>query len=255
MDLNRLFYDFGDLLTRRTNYLTEDSVRYCLFSCMLRQDPLVDHYTMEMPYDLMSQTANSGIIASPGMLKESRGTFRQELDLVYDDGVSDIICVEIKFHRHTDILQGKKRSDYAHTDAAGKIINDMRRLAVINSAGQRVVRRLFVYVTDDEMHNYLSYKSKEKKNEVYRNSLSSFYADGGKFICNKNKGYITFFDSANSSFGKTTATSFCVMATKRLFIEARQLNCPSFQNGNCYISLFEVFDGTSVKPSTDDYRL
>ena len=242
MDINRLFYDFGDLLTRRTNPLTEDSVRYCLFSCMLRQDSLVDHYTMEMLYDLMTQTSKSSIIASTGMLKKSRGTFRQELDLLYDDGISDIICIEIKFHRHADILQEKKQSDYAHTNAAGSIINDMRRLAVINSAGQRTVRRLFVYVTDDEMHNYLSYKSKEKKNEAYRIGLSSFYIKGGQFDCNNgNATPKTFIDSANSSFFRDTkATSFCVMATKRLFIEARQLNCPSFQNGNCYISLFDV---------------
>ena len=70
-------------------------------------------------------------------------------------------------------------------------------------------------------------------NEAVEMELALLNANDRQLICmistygkDIRESYITFFDSANSSFGKTTATSFCVMATKRLFIEARQLNCP-----------------------------
>lgn len=240
MDINRVIFDFSVLLTNRTNYLTEDSVRYCLFSCMLRQDGEIDHYTMEMPYYLMKQLTNERVIASTETLKAPSGIVRQELDLLYDDGENDIICIEIKFHRHVDLQQRKKESAYAHTDAAGRIINDMRRLALIKAGKDRVVRRLFIYVTDDEMNNYLSNNNGPKENEQYRKGLAAFYLNGGTFDCKSNGGTPkTFVEAANSSFNAVQAP-FTVTTTKLLNITACQLNCSSFQNGNCYISLFEI---------------
>lgn len=245
MDINRVIFDFCKLLTGRTSYLTEDSVRYYLFSCMLNQDPELNHYIMELPYNMMTQFTNGSVKVSTETLKSSDGIIRQELDLLYD-GVNDIVCIEIKFHRHADVLQVKKKSAYAHTDAAGRIINDMRRLSIISSGVERKIRRLFVYLTDDEMNDYLSNNKGSKENEQYRKELASFYFSGGTFDCEKDKPN-TFIKSANTSF-KANQGPLAISAMKLLFITAIGIKCPSFQNGNSYISLFEI-NGTAPNQS------
>lgn len=130
MNIHQLFADFYGELVKRTNLLTEDNIRYYWFAQMLNQDKFLDHYTLEKPYSdgLTGNTAMKG----------------KMLDLCYEDGNGGNHFVEIKYHRKGD-------STLTLTENAGKIINDMYRLNTISKKGHR----LFLFVTDDCMENYL----------------------------------------------------------------------------------------------------
>ena len=153
MNYLRLFNDLHNELIMRSKLLTEDSVRYYLYSCMLRQDPELNHYIFELPYQELTVPSKYKIyLANPALFKRAKGKLQQELDLYYDDSISDSCCVELKFHRNTP------DSSYARTTAAGELFNDLQRLQQLSptTSSNSNFRKLFVYVTDDIMGRYLS---------------------------------------------------------------------------------------------------
>lgn len=219
MNISTLLSDFATELAKRTGILTEDGVRYYLFAQMLKQDDDLNHYTLEQPY------------GAPLAGKE-------EMDIYYDDG-KDSICIELKFHRC-----GTASSAFAHTDAAGSLFNDLRRLqAFVPFTTTKPVRRLLVYVTDDEMHKYLSVPS-TTVNPIYRKALKSFYdlskgtpitfSDGGFGTAPK-----TFLDSASATF-PPAPTPFSVPVQSVYQKDFAVLGCPSLKGRNCHIRAYEV---------------
>lgn len=221
MNLNQLFCDFANGILSRTQRLTEDSIRYYFFNCMLRQDINLDHYVLEFPYALMKITNLGGIhINSNSHLKNSSRGLGQELDLYHED--NEIICAEFKFHR------GSGKS----TARAGELFNDMRRLQLFSSPTKRI-HRLLVYITDDEMHKYLLWKSQLRSIPTLRAGLRDFYSTGGQFRYAVPIGKSTFYDNANKSFSSkdpidvTASLLFSLSSTHKLL-------------NNCHISVFEV---------------
>lgn len=121
--------------------MTEDNIRYYWLATMLQEDSDLNNYTLEYPYG-----------------DKLKG---KELDLLYQQG-KQYFAFEIKFHRSTS------NSGFAHTEAAGKLINDILRLQSFNE-GQSPQRYL-LYITDDEMDQYLNNNSNS-----YRKELQKFY--------------------------------------------------------------------------------
>lgn len=237
MNLNRLYNSFASELANCAKYLTEDSVRYLFYSCMLQQDSNTNHYVMEVPYEMMRYPGKVSVLLSQpnSLITSSSGRWLQELDMLYDDVKNTTICVEVKFHR-----KGGLPSSFAHTDAAGRMINDMRRLHLIKSASGSSVIKLFVYVTDDEMHNYLSASQNVSSviNPEYRQALSKFYLNGGSFSCSCPPMPNTFFAQANHSFNPHT--SFSITANRVFSKSVKSLSCSVLLNGNCHISVFAI---------------
>lgn len=132
MNIHQLFADFCGELVKRTNLLTEDNIRYYWFAKMLNQDNVLDHYCLEAPYSTW--------------IPQNQSMQRKQLDMYYNDGNKDVHFVEMKFYRKV------KGSSLTMTEDAGKLINDMCRLNTIPSS---LGRRLFLFVTDDCMENYL----------------------------------------------------------------------------------------------------
>lgn len=161
INLDDIFKNFCEKLSKRTGILTEDNVRYYWFAAMYEKDHELDHYTFEYPY----------------MKAEVAELSNKELDLLYK-GNSERWFFEIKFHRNVDT-----NSAYAHTDAAGALFNDMLRLQTIKCKNDELskgdffsARYFFLYVTDDEMYNYLTTGRgcKGSLNINYREKLKEF---------------------------------------------------------------------------------
>lgn len=136
MNTNQLFADFCGELVKRTQLLTEDNIRYYWFAQMLNQDKVLDHYCLEAPYSTW--------------IPQNQAMQRKQIDVYYNDGNNDAHFVEIKFYRK---VQG---STLTMTEDAGKLINDMYR---VNTIPYSFGRRLFLFVTDDCMENYLCLKN------------------------------------------------------------------------------------------------
>ena len=103
-----------------------------------------------------------------------------------------------------------------------------------------MVRRLFVYVTDNDMDNYLLNKShRSYKYANYRKNLANFYQNGGLFVCNAN---IPHDFLAKASKSQPNNDLIFVVANK-LFSKSIATTCSSFATGNpnCHISIFEAF--------------
>ena len=220
MNSNQLFCDFANGILSRTQLLTEDSIRYYFFNCMLRQDIDLDHYVLEFPYALMNTTNLGGVqINGITSLKKSPN-LRQELDLYYEN--DEIICAEFKFHRGSSKTTAK----------AGELFNDMRRLQLISSPIKRI-HRLLIHVTDDEMYEYLLCKSPNQSISTFRADLRSFYFTGGQFRYAVPIGKSTFYDNANKTFSSRDPIDVTASLLFSLSSMHKLLN-------NCHISIFEV---------------
>ena len=249
MKSSNLFKSFVSELQNRTHYLTEDSVRFSFFACMLKQDNYLDNYILESPYALPITGAPTHITISNGLAAQSPKAKKpkQELDMYYHDNAkNESWCIEIKFHRNPFA-----KTAFAHTDAAGSIFNDIKRLQLIHPLLGRSIHRLLVYVTDDEMHNYFNVGSIAYKNKDYRDILKAFYnspLNATQSYCfDKNNISIpqTFLDSANNSFTQPHVNPLTVNVKKKVdssFITT----CPSFKqdsktgNRSCHILIYEV---------------
>lgn len=238
MDLESIYDVFAKKLAKRKEILTEDSIRYIFYSCMQGRDSIFDHYVMELPYEMLvkQEIESIQIEKDNGLHSTPSGRLNQELDMLYDDSKGNAICIEIKFHR-----AGGLHSSYAHTDAAGRIINDIRRLQLIQSRNCEELHRLFVYVTDDEMHDYLS--NAQEKCSDYRKRLSKLYqlpkGEVFSFKC-KDDDPITFINSAKSSFSRLDAYTITV---KKVFIRhCVNSSCKSLHNGEYHVMIYEVLN-------------
>lgn len=215
----------------RLPFLTEDSVRYIFFKCMLNQDNNTNHYVLELPYSMMDGKQTPLFVPS-GSIQTSSSVFNQELDLFYDDG-NQCICVEFKFHRNP--LNNPR---YAYTNAAGSIFNDINRLGLI-SCNRELFHRIVVYVTDDEMHKYLSFSSGSRINTVYRNGLKTVYnAPIGTILSEPKSAPQIFRDSSKKSL---TSKNVRVAFVKRYNADFINASCCSFKKpGGCHIRVYEL---------------
>lgn len=242
IDFEKLMEDFSADLSKRTGLLTEDSIRYYVFKSFLSQDGILDNYTLELPYESIIPGKNEKrfpIVLSPddGLIRKIGERLDQELDLYHEAG-EESVCMEIKFHRHSSKVA------FPHPDSAGSLFNDMRRLQLIQPSGERHIRRLFLYVTDDEMHNYLS-KVRPGK---YRKSLRSFYTMGRgqqmDFVlpsdCPK-----TFRRTSSKSFSEQYNKQFPAwksgIKVKTIWtIDNISCGSPSLKSGRLFLRLYEI---------------
>lgn len=233
MNLNKLFFDFSSQLKNRIGTLTEDSVRYIFFSCMLSQDCDLNHYTLELPFEMMDGI-QTPLIINKKYLINKRTHLVQELDLFYKDN-NECLCVEFKFHRNPTTS-----SDYAHTVSAGSVFNDIKRLHLINSNIDSL-RKIVVYVTDDEMHNYMSMGSLAKRNVLYRQDLSAFYSASVGSLCHEPRcAPATFNKAANDSLS-SSPNRITASITKINNDDFANPSCQSLQSpGNCHIRIYEI---------------
>ncbi len=219
MDINKVFNSFCKKLEERKGFLSEDNVRFYWFASMLEQDAELNHYSLEEPY--------------PHSLKG------KELDLMYESG-DDMLCFEIKFHRHPKREDGEQHA-FPHTMSAGEVFNDILRLPMWERAGKRI-RHLFLYVTDEEMHKYLR---KESKGDSYRQQLNDFYPDGKYFLrCTPIE---ILFTEMPQTFKKSATSELeeqLIYEKIRLaLLDQADFPCdsPSIQaNGNCHVRLYEI---------------
>ena len=181
MDIKRVFTNFCEQLRNRTEFTSEDTIRYYWFASMLKQDDNLNDFILEKPYEELQN---------------------KELDLWYGNQTSkEPWALEIKFHRNT------KQADFAKTYGAGAIFDDLQRLCRIKNCAGINCHRLLLYVTDEVMHNYLC-----AGGNSYREQLKEFYnmQENGKpisftFADHKSNSDVpyTFLESANWSFAGT----------------------------------------------------
>lgn len=157
------------------------------------------------------------------------------------EGKDEILAIEIKFHRHTS------PEEFPHPNSAGSMFDDIQRLPLWNSSSDIKVRRLFLYVTDDEMHQYLSNPA-TKRNSNYRAELKKFYdaSVGGigsltfdSVGCDTPK---SFFDKACESCSGNVASGKLNFSNIELLDKQDALSCSStsLQTQECWVRLYEI---------------
>lgn len=220
VNIGKAFKQFCNDLQNRTGIMTEDNIRYYWFDSMLQQDNLLDNYTLEQPY-----------AAFPLNI----ATFsKEELDLLYDDQLyNEYYCFEMKFDK------GPKRTTTAKTSAAGELFNDLQRLQQIQpTINGKTTHRLFLYVTDDIMHNYfISGRQQEKS---FGRQLNDFYNAQVNDPINLNFASApkSFLNRANNSF-KNNPNPITQFNLRLLHYRDFSLVCSSF-NGKCHVRLYEI---------------
>lgn len=217
MNISDIFDQFCNYLLNRTGIMTEDNIRYYWFASMLRQDPILNNFTLEQPYSDNPIQVN--------------GLPNEELDLLYNSS-DEIFCFEIKFHK------GPKQTTKAKTSAAGDLFNDLQRLQLIPTAiNGKTTHRLFLYVTDDIMRNY--FISGQQHNPFFGQQLNDFYNAQVNNPINVDftGAPKTFLDSANKSFNNQNLIVFPNLQ----LIHSRDFTCgsPSF-NEDCHVRLYEI---------------
>lgn len=193
--INKVFPYFKEILSNRSNLLTEDNIRYYLFFSMAHVDECLnelnlDNFILEKPY----RSKTSSFWDDDVLINK---TINKELDMFYKSDKNDEHFVfEIKYHKKT-------KSIFPHTNAAGAIFNDLKRLSFIK---ENKVKKYFLYITDSEMDKYLG--NPPLMSNSYRSFLSSFY-NLEKYntinlnLSSKNEDIpITFWRSANDSYSE-----------------------------------------------------
>lgn len=226
---------FCRALYDRKELMTEDNVRYYWFASMLKEDPELEHYTMEYPY-------NSSVFET------SQRRAKKELDFLYLNG-DESYCMEIKFHRNPD-----PASTYAHTDAAGSLFNDIIRLSLFTPgksfATQKNIctlphstRRLFLYVTDAEMNAYLAKGSGSAINSEFRVELQKFYAgfDDAAFSPKFEEVPATFSQIALEALNKEIYSLQVLPKVRLLHTDSYcEMKSESFKGRQCHVRLYEI---------------
>lgn len=240
MNLLNVFNNLKNELMNRTGILTEDNIRYYLFSKMYDQDNSLDNYYLELPYDSSLGMPLSG--SNFSTLVTNRNGTHQELDLYYDNG-NDKFAFEIKFHRPSDTTSGLPNK-------AGELFNDIKRLELITTAN---IRKFLVYITDDEMNNYFTihrgmtnsylnaYLNSFYTTSVNNNINAAYLAGGTK---TNNDGSKTFFDCASKSFinifnFRTIGSNLKMFFTDDFVCTSPSINARN-PNGLLHIRVIEV---------------
>lgn len=193
--IDRVFPHFKQILSNRSNLLTEDNIRYYLFFSMAHIDDCLtelnlDNFILELPYrSKTSSYWDDDVLITKNINKE--------LDMFYKSNKNDeCFAFEIKYHKKT-------KSAFPHTDAAGAIFNDLKRLSFIK---ENKIKKYFLYVTDSEMDKYLG--NPPLNSNSYRRFLSSFYnlENDNTIKLNLSSKNIdiplTFWRSANDSYSE-----------------------------------------------------
>lgn len=240
MDIKNVFNDFCNYLQNRTGELTEDNIRFYWFACMLAGDNNLNNYTLEASYDKLLKNGNTKAETSEQEFADIK--MLQELDLEYKNELaSEQFFFEIKFHHNPG------KNNRPRTQSAGKILNDLRRLATLKKRYENS-KCMFLYVTDTEMNNYLIKKSSSQGNSSENNVgvTNSFplFNETKDIITMENVNYAkTQYKAAHTSdFGKNNESQ--KISTKLLF--KKELDCKSESLGkaqdniNCFVRLFEV---------------
>ena len=260
INFQKLMSEFAEDISNRDGLLTEDSVRYYVFKAFLTQDKILNNYTLELPYDSITfEKENPYHIQLPKTdgLERRNGKLEQELDL-FNSNDGEPICMEIKFHRHPSSVA------FPHPQAAGSLFNDLQRLNLFEAVGCKKIHKLFLYVTDEEMNNYLGKEVKtkkinleeEEKNKIeYRKSLNNFYAPEIRefefsivkgapetFVLSSLKSFAPIIDSKkNTDLGKMRTNVWKDLKLKLLYmIDGLQCQSPSIKGKKVYIRLYEV---------------
>lgn len=236
MNLEKIFRHFCDSLHDRKELMTEDNVRYYWFASMLKEDPELEHCTMEYPYE-------------PSVFADIPRRTKKELDFLYlNEGES--YCMEIKFHRNPD-----PNSTYAHTDAAGCLFSDIIRLSLFKPGKSYKLqqkecilptqtRRFFLYVTDAEMHNYLGYSGQYNSNQDYRTVLKEFYAmpiDGQYRTLSYRQVPRTFEECALDALDRDKYNLYSIPPIRLMFADAfSSMQSESFKGHQCHVRLYEI---------------
>lgn len=227
MILKNVFNSFCEELQKRNKITSEDTIRYYWYASMLEKDRELKHYTMEAPYN------------SPS-LKKKRTVSKKELDLLYENEIEQW-AIEIKFHRNPS------KKTYACPDAAGSLIGDIVRLPYFKMKTQKETKRLMLYVTDSEMHEYLG-NSSNLSSPSYRLMLKKFYDLELKKIFSfptklktNEKRTKTFYYSVYESFNNQPKLFSC--QDVRLLAKADfKIQNSCFKDKECHVRLYEVLD-------------
>ncbi len=232
MDLDTVFGDFVKKLEVRSGFLSEDNVRFYWFVSMYEYDNDLNHFSLEEPY-------TEDNLSSKG---------HTELDLMYENN-SERWCIEIKFHRNPQ--KGEKSQTFAVTQSAGEIFDDICRLPSwrVSSIDNKPTRYFFLYVTDDEMHRYLS--AAPSLNGEYRLSLAKFYGlkERETLNCSFEKEGIpkVFFHNAiesskNKDLKVLDVPTLVMRGTKDIVCPSNSMKRKQNEGDgeNCHIRLYEV---------------
>ena len=263
MNTSVLFIDFVDELQIRAGTLTEDSVRYIFFSCLLRQDKHLNNYTLELPYICM-YLGNGQYPYSQWMSLNPNffGQRKQALDLFYKDTSNNTFyCFEFKFHRDPKLVVNpsasySKKASKPRTSLAGGIFNDLHRLQLIQSANMNnkySVRKYLVYVTDALMDKYLGAPNGVAAKDPFRQNLKAFYTlpiNSGMTVSVHNNG--TTYGNASYQSIISSARPMTLNIINRECADLHHVPCPSLLGNECHIRIYEVVDGINKNGDTID---
>ena len=168
------------------------------------------------------------------------------------------MSIEIKFQRNHLQHETQKPQAFAKTQAAGEIFDDICRLPhwIGTSGDNKQTHYLFLYVTDDEMHKYLSNTTGQGNNSIYRKELTKFYTikKNDSFVSKWNfEKPTTFMKEAMASF-RDTMPEDSLQVPKVVMIDSRDIICSSNslkevqdKEENCHIRFYEVIRNSSGK--------
>lgn len=227
MNLTNVFKDFCTELSKRKGFLSEDNIRFYWFASMLKQDNNLNHYSLEEPYISLAD---------------------KELDLVYEDD-NEILAIEIKFHRNPSKIP------FPHPNSAGAIFDDIQRLPLWKSAeSEKTIRYFFLYVTDEEMHKYLSNPG-PAQNPIYRGELRKFY--NSPIVGTLNFGLVGVSDTPKSFFDKacescianvSPSTGDLLFSGISIIDKRDSMGCisSSLKTPVCWVRLYEILQSNNV---------
>ena len=217
MNIEKVFYSFCEKLKEREGFLSEDNVRFYWFAAMLEQDSNLNHFSLEEPYSNLKG---------------------KELDLMYYNEKQDLMCFEIKFH-----INRTAETTFPHTQAAGELFDDLLRLTALKNKDIKNWEKgeyFFLYVNDNEMHDYLSMVSNQNKNLEYREELKSFY-DGTKLDLYFNQNTPKAFrETANESTKSNSEDAIIINGLTLLYKASFHCESLSQDNENCHVRLYEL---------------
>ncbi len=249
IDISKLIGSISNKLGNCNNLITEDYVRYFLFASMMEQDPDLNHYTLELPYHTLVPTSQPYLFFTQlcdNNLKTPTNQIDQEIDLYYQNE-DECLCIEVKFHRHNS------SSAPAHTDNAGSLFNDIRRLKCFQSNPKNPCHKLLLYVTDDVMHCYFNGVTKTGttnggiRNATGREILKSFYnAKVSQIELSDANFPETFMSASCQSFDIPKSRDFSVsllqLGSVDVICNSTSMESYNKETTNCHIRLYEIDD-------------
>ena len=166
--MKKTFTKFSELLKQRFSigvYTTEDSIRYTFFAALMETTDVLPHnVVLEHPHNTINKAKVDTYITGTG---------------------DDDIVVEFKYHR-----QIPSKESLPKPQLAGELFKDLFRLAQFKTQNaDKKLMRLFVYVTDPKMDQYLSDKDNNLV-EFYNLQLGTSLKIDNKWCSNKRDSFI-----------------------------------------------------------------